>query len=141
MRKHMSTIIAVLIFITGLSLLLYPTVSNYFNSLHQSKVVANYSDKMKKMEEREKRLEEESSHLKAELESAWVDLEPTRADLESTNNDLESAHSKLRVLRSKLESVHDDKEVAKWIIETQESQIWKKRHEASHLRKEHDDYV
>ncbi|WP_295252472.1 class C sortase [uncultured Catenibacterium sp.] len=54
MRKHISTFIAVLIFITGLSLLLYPTVSNYFNSLHQSKVVANYSDKMKKMNKKEK---------------------------------------------------------------------------------------
>lgn len=57
MRKHMSTFIAVLIFITGLSLLLYPTVSNYFNSLHQSKVVANYSDKMKKMDKKEKQAE------------------------------------------------------------------------------------
>lgn len=57
MRKQISTIIAVLIFITGLSLLLYPTVSNYFNSLHQSKVVANYSDKMKKMDKKEKQAE------------------------------------------------------------------------------------
>lgn len=57
MRKHMSTFIAVLIFITGLSLLLYPTVSNYMNSLHQSKVVANYSDKMKKMNKKEKQAE------------------------------------------------------------------------------------
>ena len=47
MTKHISTIIAVLIFITGLSLLLYPTVSECWNSLYQSKVVANYSDKMK----------------------------------------------------------------------------------------------
>lgn len=57
MRKHMSTFIAVLIFITGLSLLLYPTVSNYMNLLHQSKVVANYSDKMKKMDKKEKQAE------------------------------------------------------------------------------------
>lgn len=54
MRKHISTIIAVLIFITGLSLLLYPTVSECWNSLYQSKVVANYSDKMKKMNQKEK---------------------------------------------------------------------------------------
>ena len=54
MRKHMATIIAVLVFITGLSLLLYPTVSEYWNSLYQSKVVANYSDKMKKMNQKEK---------------------------------------------------------------------------------------
>lgn len=54
MRKHMATIIAVLVFITGISLLLYPTVSEYWNSLYQSKVVANYSDKMKKMNQKEK---------------------------------------------------------------------------------------
>lgn len=54
MRKHISTIIAVLIFITGLSLLLYPTVSECWNSLSQSKVVANYSDKMKKMTQKQK---------------------------------------------------------------------------------------
>lgn len=54
MRKHMATIIAVLVFITGISLLLYPTVSEYWNSLYQSKVVANYSDKMKKMNRKEK---------------------------------------------------------------------------------------
>lgn len=54
MRKHMATIIAVLVFITGISLLLYPTVSEYWNSLYQSKVVANYSDKMKKMNKKEK---------------------------------------------------------------------------------------
>lgn len=50
----MATIIAVLVFITGISLLLYPTVSEYWNSLYQSKVVANYSDKMKKMNQKEK---------------------------------------------------------------------------------------
>lgn len=50
----MTTIIAVLVFITGLSLLLYPTVSNYWNSLYQTRVVANYSDTMKKMDQKEK---------------------------------------------------------------------------------------
>lgn len=54
MKKHMSTIIAILVFITGLSLLLYPTVSNYWNSLHQSRVVANYSDTLAKMDKKEK---------------------------------------------------------------------------------------
>lgn len=54
MRKHISTIIAILVFITGLSLLLYPTVSNYWNSKHQSRVVANYSDTLAKMDKKEK---------------------------------------------------------------------------------------
>lgn len=54
MKKHLSTIIAVLVFITGLSLLLYPTVSNYWNSLHQSRAVAKYSNTMEKMDTKDK---------------------------------------------------------------------------------------
>ncbi len=48
MRKHVSTIILILIFFVGLSLLLYPTVSNYWNSLHQSKAISDYSDAVAK---------------------------------------------------------------------------------------------
>lgn len=55
MKKHISTIIAILVFITGLSLLLYPTVSNYWNSLYQTRVVANYSDTMAKMNGQDKK--------------------------------------------------------------------------------------
>lgn len=57
MKKHISTIIAILVFVIGLSLLLYPTVSNYWNSLHQSRVVANYSDALAKMDQKEKQAE------------------------------------------------------------------------------------
>ena len=89
----------------------------------------------------EKKFEEENSCLKAELESAWADLESSRADLESANNDLDLAHSELRVVRSELESVRYDKEMDEWIIEIQESQIRKKRHEASRFWKERDSCV
>ena len=44
MKKHLPTIILVLIFCIGLSLLLYPTVSDYWNSLHQSRAISNYTD-------------------------------------------------------------------------------------------------
>ena len=54
MRKHISTIIAILVFVTGLSLLLYPTVSNYWNSKHQTAVVANYSEKIEKMDDKDR---------------------------------------------------------------------------------------
>lgn len=54
MKKHLSTIIPVLVFIVGLSLLLYPTVSNFWNSMHQSLAVANYSDAVDKMNQQEK---------------------------------------------------------------------------------------
>lgn len=39
-----STIILILVFLVGLSLLLYPTVSDYWNSLHQSRAVASYTE-------------------------------------------------------------------------------------------------
>lgn len=54
MKKHLSTIIPALVFIAGLSLLLYPTVSNFWNSMHQSLAVANYSDAVDKMNQQEK---------------------------------------------------------------------------------------
>lgn len=44
MKKRLSTIFLILIFLTGLSLLLYPTVSDYWNSLHQTKAIAQYAE-------------------------------------------------------------------------------------------------
>ncbi len=51
MKKHLSTIILVLILITGLSLLLYPTVSDWWNSLHTSKAISSYDSIMSNMSE------------------------------------------------------------------------------------------
>ena len=44
MKKHLSTIILVLILIIGLSLLLYPTVADWWNSMHQSRAISSYSE-------------------------------------------------------------------------------------------------
>ena len=46
MRKHLSTILLILIFLVGLSLLLYPTVSDYWNSLHQPRAIAQYAEQV-----------------------------------------------------------------------------------------------
>lgn len=43
MKKRLPTILLILVFLTGLSLLLYPTVSDYINSLHQSRAIADYA--------------------------------------------------------------------------------------------------
>lgn len=42
MKKDISTIILMLIFLIGISVLLYPTISDYINSFSQSRAVANY---------------------------------------------------------------------------------------------------
>lgn len=46
MKKHLSTILLILLFFTGLSVLLYPTVSNFVNSRNQSKAIASYVERM-----------------------------------------------------------------------------------------------
>jgi len=46
MKKHLSTIILILIFLIGLSLVLYPTVADYWNSLHQSRAIATYAEEV-----------------------------------------------------------------------------------------------
>ena len=61
MRKHLSTIIAVIILLTGLSLLLYPTVSNFWNAKHQSQAVAEYSEQIGKLDDSEKKKELEKA--------------------------------------------------------------------------------
>ena len=53
-RKHISTIVLCITFITGLSLLLYPTVSDYWNSQHQTQAVVDYTERIEKMDDSEK---------------------------------------------------------------------------------------
>ncbi len=45
-KSDLSTIILILAFLVGLSLLLYPSVSDYWNELHQSKAIAQYAQEV-----------------------------------------------------------------------------------------------
>ena len=49
MKKHLTTILLVIILLLGLSLLLYPTVSDYWNSLHQSRAIMDYDEALSQM--------------------------------------------------------------------------------------------
>ena len=51
MKKHFSTIILVLILFIGLSLLLYPSVSDYWNSMHQSRAIVEYAQQVAEMDD------------------------------------------------------------------------------------------
>ncbi len=50
MRKHLSTIILVTILILGVMILLYPTVSDYWNSFHQSRAIASYLEEIENID-------------------------------------------------------------------------------------------
>ena len=46
MKKHLSTIILVLILVIGLSLLLYPSIADWWNSMYQSRAITEYDAAM-----------------------------------------------------------------------------------------------
>lgn len=50
-KGRISTVILILIFFVGLSLLLYPTVSDYWNSLHQSRAIAEYAKQVANLDD------------------------------------------------------------------------------------------
>ncbi|MCF2680623.1 class C sortase [Faecalicatena contorta] len=51
MKKKTSTILVVIVFLAGLSLLLYPFVANQWNSYRQSRLISNYESTVAEMEE------------------------------------------------------------------------------------------
>lgn len=50
-RNNFTTFLLVLILIAGLSLLLYPTFSDYWNSLHQSRAISSYAEEVANLDE------------------------------------------------------------------------------------------
>ena len=50
MKNKLTTILLILALFAGLSLLLYPTVSDYWNSLHASQAVADYAENVRNLE-------------------------------------------------------------------------------------------
>jgi len=51
MKKHSSTLILILLLLVGLSLLLYPTFSDYWNSSRQTRVISDYSKQIAEIDE------------------------------------------------------------------------------------------
>lgn len=51
MKKHASTILLILILLIGLSLLLYPTFSDWWNSFHASRAIATYTEQVANMDD------------------------------------------------------------------------------------------
>jgi len=62
MKKHGSTILLILILLIGLSLLLYPTFSDWWNSMHQTQAIVAYDQMLAQMSE------EDYTHLFAQAE-------------------------------------------------------------------------
>lgn len=52
-KKNFSTILLILLFLLGLCILLYPTISNYINQRNQSRAIASYDKSVKKMTDKD----------------------------------------------------------------------------------------
>ena len=53
MKKHLSTILLVLVLVLGVGIMLYPTASDYWNSFHQSRAIASYAEEVSGLDEEE----------------------------------------------------------------------------------------
>ena len=73
MKKHLSTILIVVLFFAGLSLLLYPTVSNWWNSYHQTTAATGYSDAVEAMDQ-------------SQVDELWSDAQDYNEALAKTGN-------------------------------------------------------
>ena len=62
-KGSLSTIILIVILLVGLSVMLYPTVSDYWNSFHQTRAIANYDAVVAELDETDyEMLFEEAEH-------------------------------------------------------------------------------
>lgn len=50
-KGRFSSVLLIIIFIAGLSLLLYPSVSNYVNSMHQTRAITSYTEQVAQISE------------------------------------------------------------------------------------------
>lgn len=73
MKNKASTVILFIVFLIGLSLLLYPSVSNYWNSFRQSRVIASYSQTVADMDEEE-------------YEELWAEAQSYNQSLQAQQN-------------------------------------------------------
>ena len=53
MKKHLSTLLLVAVFLLGVCILIYPTASDYWNSLHQTRAIGAYEDALAGMTRRD----------------------------------------------------------------------------------------
>lgn len=62
MKKHMITIVLLLVLLAGLSLVLYPSFSDWWNSMHMSRVITDYVDLIEELDENEYQALIEEAH-------------------------------------------------------------------------------
>ena len=90
MKKHWSTAILVMILAAGLILLSYPTVSDYWNSFHQSRAIASYAEAVAEIDENQyEKIWEDARQYNAQMpdeKKRWSLSDDQRQDYERQLN-------------------------------------------------------
>ncbi|MDO4617183.1 MAG: class C sortase [Lachnospiraceae bacterium] len=88
--KRKSNIFLVIMLLAGISLILYPSVSDWWNSMHQSRAVASYLETVTDLsaEENERMIQEANAYNK-ELASGSLHLNLTEEEVEEYNSILD----------------------------------------------------
>lgn len=85
-KKHFSTLIIVLILLAGLALLLYPTVSDYWNSFHQTRAIASYVKAVDDLDKQDyKRIWKEAKQYNKNLSLTGIQMQLTKAEQKEYN--------------------------------------------------------
>lgn len=89
MKKRLTNILLVIIFLIGLSLLLYPTFSDYWNSFHQSRAIASYAETVAQLDNEEyDKIWEAAKEYNGKLRQKASTLALTEEQLEEYNSQL-----------------------------------------------------
>ena len=81
-KSRASTVILIIVFLVGLSLLLYPSLSDYWNSFRQSRAIASYVESVSHLDNQEyQALLEEARAYNASLVGDKTRFSPTEEEL------------------------------------------------------------
>jgi sortase A len=87
LKKHFATMLLTLIFLAGLCLLLYPTVSDWWNSFHQSRAISAYVEAVEDLSQAElDRMLEEAQSYNETLAKQGIHLVNGSKELEEYNS-------------------------------------------------------
>ena len=82
MTKKLTNVFIALVFIMGLSLLIYPSFSNYWNQRHQTRAIAGYGERVENLTEKQ-------------YQKLWNDAQLYNTNLKQTLSSLNDEEKKL----------------------------------------------
>ena len=86
-NKRVSNLTLIIVFFVGVVLLLYPSLSDYWNSFHQSKAIANYVDDVEELdEEQHQTIWNAASEYNRELKENQISYYLTEEQKENYNS-------------------------------------------------------